>query len=262
MEEGKVYRHDFFAEHASGSSRSAAVVVPLVLSRVPVNSVVDVGCGIGPWAAEFLAQGVPDVWGIDGDYVDRAQLRIPAERFAARDLSKPLQFDRAFDLAVCLEVGEHLPKSRAAGLVADLTSLTPCVLFSAAVPRQGGAHHINEQYVPYWVDLFAKQGYEGVDPIRPWILGNDAVEWWYQQNIVMFAAPNHPLLAKGFPKPQTIIHQNLYEDLYARLTVGTLARVLPAAVGRSIRYRLGISSKRPLKSAPPAGTRDAQSNFA
>ena len=262
MDESKVYRRDFFSEHADGSARSAATVVPLVLSLVPASSVVDVGCGIGPWAAEFMAQGVADVWGIDGDYVDRGQLRIPAEHFAARDLTKPLQFPRTFDLAVCLEVGEHLPASRAAGLVADLTSLAPCVLFSAAVPRQGGANHINEQYVPYWVDLFKKQGYEGIDPIRPRILGNDAVEWWYQQNVVMFAAPGHPLLAKGFPTPRSIIHQNLYEDLYARLTIGNLARVLPAAIGRSIRYHFGISARAPMRTVAPSDPRDMRSGSA
>jgi 2-polyprenyl-3-methyl-5-hydroxy-6-metoxy-1,4-benzoquinol methylase len=126
-----VYSREFFAGQVDGSGSSAAVVVPLVLSLLPVKSVVDIGCGVGPWAAEFLTNGVPDVWGVDGDYVDRSQLRIPPDRFLARDLTKSLHFDRTFDLAVCLEVAEHLPESRAAGLVADLTAMAPCVLFSS-----------------------------------------------------------------------------------------------------------------------------------
>jgi hypothetical protein len=76
-----------------------------------------------------MANGVPDVWGVDGDYLDRSQLRIQPERFLERDLMKSLAFDRTFDLAVCLEVAEHLPASRAAGLVDDLTCMAPCVLF-------------------------------------------------------------------------------------------------------------------------------------
>jgi len=238
----QVYRTDFFASFVDGAARSASVVVPFVLSLFPINSVVDVGCGVGPWAAEFLARNVPEVWGVDGDYVDQSHLRIPADRFLAHDLGEPLQLGRSFDLAVCLEVAEHLPESRARGLVSDLTSLAPCILFSAAVPRQGGARHINEQYLPYWVRLFQRHGFEGVDPIRPWVLGNASVEWWYQQNTVMFAAPNHPLLTRGFPKPQSIIHETLYEDLYKRLTSGTILRVFPAAAGRSIRYHLGLAS--------------------
>jgi len=238
---GALYSSEFFDGQVDGSTCSAAVVVPFVLSFLPVASVIDVGCGVGPWAAEFMANGVADVWGVDGNYVDRSQLRISPDRFMARDLTKPLHFDRNFDLAVCLEVAEHLPESRAAGLVADLTSMAPCVLFSAAVPGPTGTGHINSQFLPYWIELFQTHRYEAVDPIRPRIWGNDSVEWFYQQDTVMFAAPGHPLLTKGFPKPQSIIHQELYDQVrQTKLTLGML-RDFPGAIRRSIQYRLGHS---------------------
>jgi SAM-dependent methyltransferase len=238
---GAIYSNEFFAGQVEGSSRSASVVVPMVLSLLPeVRSVVDVGCGVAPWAAEFAAKGVPEVWGVDGDYVDRSQLRIPSERFLPRDLTKPLQIERRFDLAVCLEVAEHLPESRAAGLVADLVAMAPCILFSAALPGPVGTHHINSQYLEYWVDRFRTHGYEGIDPIRPRVWGNRSVEWFYQQDVVMFVGPNHPLLAKGFLKPQTIVHQELYEQVLHRpLTLGMIIKGLPEALRRSIRYHLG-----------------------
>lgn len=240
----ELYSSQFFDGQFDGSARSAAVVVPLVLALVPVKSVIDVGCGVGPWAAQFLASGVPDVMGVDGDYVDRRRLRIPPDRFLARDLTKSLQMDRTFDLAVCLEVAEHLPESRASGLVADLTRVSPCILFSAAAPGPTGTGHINSQYVSYWIELFQAHGYEAIDPIRPQIWGNKLVEWFYQQDIVLFAAAGHRVLSKGFPKPQSVIHLELYEQvLHQKLTLGML-RDVPGAVWRSIQYRLRPSESR------------------
>ena len=239
------YTSDFYRQQADGSAASAAVVVPLFLALLPVKSVVDVGCGIGTWTSEFLAHGVPEALGIDGGYVDPSQLRIPRESFMAQNLLEPIQLNRTFDVAVCLEVAEHLPESRARGLAADLTSLARCVLFSAAVPGQGGTQHINEQHLSYWVELFQEHEYEPIDAIRPLILGNSSVEWWYQQNIVVFAAHDHPLLSRGLPKPRNIIHQQLYDHVRHELlypTVGRLLRALPAALARSIRHRLGFDS--------------------
>lgn len=245
--EAPLYTHDYYAKYADGSSRSASVVVPLVLSLLEVKSVVDVGCGIGTWAAEFEAHGVSDVTGIDGDYIDRSQLLIPRERFFAHDLTEPLRLGRVFDLATCLEVAEHLPEARAKSLVADLTSLAPCILFSAAVPGQGGTQHVNEQYLPYWLDLFQSHRYQAIDPIRPLILGNDSVEWFYQQNIVIFVAPNHPLLDQNFPKAQSFIHPVLYErtrNAVPRLR--TIVRSFPQAVYRAIRFHLNRRYPHPL----------------
>ena len=95
--------------------------------------------------------------------------------------------------------------------------------------------------------FFKRQGYEAIDPIRPRIFGNDSVEWFYQQNAVMFVAPRHPLLTKNFPKPHTIVHQELYEQvLRSKPSLGMLARGFPGAVRRSIRWHLGLRQGRRL----------------
>ena len=67
--------------------------------------------------------------------------------------------------------------------------LLPLVLFSAAVPGQGGSHHINEQWPSYWRSLFAAEGFKLFDPIRPLIRHNSSVQWWYRQNLLVFASP-------------------------------------------------------------------------
>ena len=113
-------------------------MVPLVLQLLPVRSVVDVGCGDGSWLVVFRKLGVKEILGIDGEYVDPGLLQIPQDCFQAFDLAKPFSLGRVFDLAVSLEVAEHLPAECAPGFVECLTRLAPSVLFSAAIPFQGG----------------------------------------------------------------------------------------------------------------------------
>src|SRR2546429_8002382 len=102
------YDVGFFQAWQPGSLASARVIVPIVLDLLGPTSVVDVGCGIGTWLSVFEESGVSDVIGVDGDYVDRDRLLIEPGRYIARDLESPLRLDRSFDLAVSLEVAEHL----------------------------------------------------------------------------------------------------------------------------------------------------------
>src|SRR3984893_18523768 len=114
------YSPDFYATQQAGSIASADIVVPHVLSLFPVSSVLDVGCGVGGWLKEFERHGVSDYLGVDGDYVPRDFLKIPANRFRPLDLQNLTALDRRFDLACSLEVAEHLPEDSAKSFVAAL----------------------------------------------------------------------------------------------------------------------------------------------
>lgn len=199
------YDGRFFEELREGARRSAQVIVPLVVRLLAPRSVVDVGCGLGTWLAVFTGSGVPEILGIDGDHVDPTNLDIPPVRFLAHDLSRPLSLDRTFDLAVSLEVGEHLPSDRAPSYVEDLTRLSSFVLFSAAIPFQGGTNHVNEQWPEYWAALFEQWGFAPVDCIRGEVWSDERVEWWYAQNTLLFVSHERlgTIAANGLRLEQT-----------------------------------------------------------
>jgi SAM-dependent methyltransferase len=160
-------------------------VVPLIMELVKPKSVLDVGSGTGTWLKAFEEAGVQDYCGLDGNYVDRSQLQIPAEKFMATDLSKPWTLNSKYDLIISLEVAEHLPESSADSFVKSLTLHGEVILFSAAIPGQGGQGHLNEQWPEYWEQKFSKHGFYFHDVIRPLIWDNEKVNWWYRQNIFL-----------------------------------------------------------------------------
>lgn len=235
------YDDDYYRNRQAGVTRSAGVIVPMVVEWVRPASVIDVGCGIGGWLAAFGQHGVREVLGVDGAHVDRTKLVIPEDRFLPRDLAQPLRLGRRFDLVVSLEVAEHLPEPSAGAFVESLTSLGPVVLFSAAIPLQGGRGHVNEQWPRYWAALFERRGYAAVDCLRRRVWDNEDVQWWYAQNTLLYvredrlaasaalkreleAAPPPPL-SLVHPKKYLALHEwwhNAYSELAANRPAGAI----------------------------------------
>ena len=207
-------------------------MIPLVNELVRPTSVLDVGCATGTWLAEWGSAGVADVTGVDGDYVDRATLRLPVDRFVPADLQQPLSLGRTFDLVQTLEVAEHLDEACADTFVDSLARHGDTILFSAAIPGQGGPHHVNEQWPSYWAAKFARAGYTAYDVIRPRIWTDSRVVVWYRQNILLFAR------GRAFgdaPPPLDLVHPEIWRE--PGRTVRHVPEALAKVLLRKIRNR-------------------------
>jgi SAM-dependent methyltransferase len=251
---GWPYTRAFFERIADGSRASAEAIVPLLVDLVRPLSVVDVGCGVGTWLAVFQGHGARDVLGLDGDYVPRDRLEIPADRFVPVDLRNPLPVDGSFDLAICLEVAEHLPPAAADRIVASLVRLSDVVLFSAAIPRQPGRGHVNPRWQSWWAERFAAHGYVPVDAIRRRVWSDPDVDWWYAQNALLYtreiALDEHPPLRREYDlmgdAQLSIVHPGRY--LQSRTRVRRLLARLARRVKPGRRRRSG---RRPRAARPP-----------
>jgi SAM-dependent methyltransferase len=204
----------YFTLEGDLSGRAAKAVVPLLMRLIKPSSVVDVGCGVGSWLDEFQKQGVSKILGIDF-LVQESSLRIPKENFLRHDLQEPISVRERFDVVLCMEVGEHLPKKSAATLVQSLIGLGSVIVFSAAIPYQvGGGDHINEQWPEWWADLFRARGFKVVDFIRRRIWLDWDVPYWYSQNLLVFVSNEAfsqypdllPLLDQTVPSKLSIVH--------------------------------------------------------
>jgi SAM-dependent methyltransferase len=231
---------------------SAQVILSRLFQHYRPASVLDVGCGLGTWLAVAVELGVADVCGIEGTWLDRRLARVPEQFILAADLEAGFALGRRFDLVVCLEVAEHLSAAAAERFVAALVAHADVILFSAAIPYQGGHHHVNEQFADYWQKRFAAHDYQVVDWLRRGLWDDASILWWLRQNAMVYA--RRALCGPGGPfadlvdraGPLSIVHPDVYLDrlqtalrsleehnkLVALLNTGTLFSVTRQANGQ------------------------------
>lgn len=192
------YIHDETAHNL----KDPKIIVPVIMDVLNPKSVVDVGCGIGTFLHVFSDYGVKKLLGLDGDWVDRELLskHISLTDFKIIDIEKGFEIEDKFELAVCLEVLEHVDSAFADITVKSLTDLSDIIVFSAAIPGQMGQNHVNEQWPEYWIDKFKKYGFTFHDVFRPVFWNNKDLARWYKQNMFLVVKNGHENLISGFDK--------------------------------------------------------------
>lgn len=184
------YNKDFYDSYRVASHLSASLYLGEIFKAVQPRSLLDVGCGVGTWLRAAKELGIADVYGVDGDYVKPDQLEIEHHLFKPHDLTKSLDLGRKFDIAISMEVGEHLPEAFSDKLVDSLTKHADIILFSAAIPHQGGTDHINEQWPDFWASKFESRGYVAIDFTRPRLWNEDRIDYYYIQNGFLYVKPD------------------------------------------------------------------------
>lgn len=230
---------------------SARVYVAYLRQFLQPHSVLDVGCGRGGWLKAWQETGVTKLIGLDGHWNSQGKMIEPSIEFSPIDLNQRFRVAEPVDLAMTLEVAEHLLPSSAQAFVESLAAASDLVLFGAAYSYQGGTQHINEQPHSYWGRLFGACGLVPFDILRPVFWGDDRVCYWYRQNTFLYAkhgsAAYFALTAKGLaPLPDVAfmdcVHPTLYDmKVHAQIAFRAhLADLLPSFV-RAMKRRYGGS---------------------
>lgn len=191
-----IYNADYYEQTVEGPAvRSAGAMADDIVADLGPASVLDVGCGTGALMEAIRERGC-SVQGLE--YADAAltYCRKRGLEVTKFDLENDdLAGDRSFDVAVSLEVAEHLPESVADPYVNLLTRSARTVVFTAAPPGQGGADHVNEQPPGYWIEKFGGRGFELDDGLtNRWKSRWEAsgvVQSWYYQNLMVFRKDPH-----------------------------------------------------------------------
>ena len=233
------------------SLADARKIVPVLLEATgPLRTMVDIGGGIGSWCVAFKEHGADRVVCIDDPRISVGELLVGPEEFMGCDLSRGFPAPIRCDLAVCLEVAEHLPQTRAQSLVDFLCACSDRVVFSAAIPGQDGFMHINLRSPGYWKEAFAKRGFQRFDLIRPRIIADGSMAFWYRQNLFLFAnhvgeelLPTRAQPYEAIPDDFEIVHSTVlacYRKPPDPPGLRSLFREFLPAVRRALANRMGL----------------------
>ena len=211
-----IYNKKFYANQVNGSRLSASKILPILFKEYFPSSVIDIGCGTGVWLKVALENGVEKVKGVDGDYVELDSLQIPKDFFIPKNISqiKFKDIGGRYDLAISLEVAEHLNIKDSENFIKFLTELSDVVLFFAAVPYQGGTNHLNENWLEFWASIFKGFDFYPIDIIREKIWDDPNVCYWYKQNIMIFAKKEKAKEIFSDLKEEKLVYTHIHPDLF------------------------------------------------
>jgi hypothetical protein len=205
------YDQEFYAHHLDGSIKSAQVVLTILYNYFSPVSVIDFGCSKGGWLSVAESLGSRDLAGLDGAWVSTEDIISKNIRFKTVDFNNKITIDKKYDLCISVEVAEHVKPNAADNFICSLCNSSDVIIFSAAIERQGGTGHINEQWQSYWIEKFGACNFQCFDLFRPRIWYNDEVDWWYRQNIFLFVKRSCALV---LPTADTAVHDMVHPALY------------------------------------------------
>lgn len=153
-----IYHRGVMRMYDGFAHRNAPGFAERLVSVLGEGRYLDVGAGTGRYGEALRRLGA----GADACEHSKQGRKIASERgltvFPFNLAHTPPGPDPStYDVALCLEVAEHLPAELGDRLVTYLAD-APTVVFTAAPPGQGGTGHINEQPKTYWETRFEARG--------------------------------------------------------------------------------------------------------
>jgi len=187
-----IYTEDYFSSSLDPMwLMDIELISETIYRTLNPKSVIDVGCGVGAYLYYLNKHGV-EIEGIEGSNAAFKALMAPQNVVRKLDLRLISSYKpkRKYDLAMCIEVLEHINPKHADMVLDFLCEASDTILISAASPGQGGRYHMNEQTSEYWISKMKKRGYNldlsTTSEIKKEIAGKIKVVTWIPKNLLIF----------------------------------------------------------------------------
>ena len=184
------YSEHFYKSVTSRALTASEVIANTLLQNCNPNSIIDIGAGDGSWIVTLASKSeakrliAVDLPGSNFESIKNSNKTIEVQTIDFEQ--EMIQNGEPYDLAICVEVIEHISSDRALRLLDWMSENCRAIIFSGATPGQGGTHHINEQSQSYWIGSMSKRGFIPIDNMRPQLINNKKVASYYRNNIFLY----------------------------------------------------------------------------
>lgn len=182
-----MYNQEYYDSITNEEMEPAQHLAEILMTLYNPKNVCDIGCANGLYLLPFYKAGVY----VGGGDVSTPEPLIPFRYISPFDITreKNITPQAKWDITLCLEVMEHIDEQYAKQAIGNLCTFSDIIIFSAAVPGQGGTHHVNCQPKEYWKKLFEENGYE-LDEIRTDLVLYYITKFvhmgWLKNNLMIF----------------------------------------------------------------------------
>jgi len=178
----RIYHQSFYNDGGfEKTDHSARVISDWACRSLAPGSLLDLGSGAGHYLRAFAHRGVR-VFGLEASPTGVAASGdgVLAMNY---DLKKPLFLSTRFDIVMCVEVAEHIPKRYSETLVKSICRhASKYIIFTAAPPGTLGLDHINCQPEDFWKRMFERQGFglrtDLTTELRSVATEEETADWW------------------------------------------------------------------------------------
>ena len=181
-----MYNNEFHESIENEEQPQAVRLGEYIKAHVPCSKFLDFGCSSGIYVRELENH----VETLGFEFSEEAVKRAVSAKVTRCDLTLPIDLQKTEStLGLCLEVLEHIDDSSWRPVLENITKLCDRVIFSAAIPGQGGIGHINCRPKLDWIRRFHGLGWVvDLDHTHHMLthMLNGYHMGWFRQNVVVF----------------------------------------------------------------------------
>ena len=189
-----MYTREFHKSIENDEYPQAVRLAEYISKYMKCDSFIDFGCSTGLYLREIQLK-MPTISTTGYEFSKDAVDNALCKNIVQVDLTNKLEAEKTPNtLGLCLEVLEHIDEQNSKAVLENIVSMCDKLIFSAAIPGQGGVGHINCRPKIDWIKKFHELGWvvdlDATQHLLNFMKGGYRLGWFISNAMVLIPYAN------------------------------------------------------------------------